>query len=77
MRVGTIVTIITDCPAGLANPIFNVKGETGVITDFDDEDVIWQIKTGNPDTTGFWYSQIEFRLATPEEIANKLRFLLM
>ena len=74
MKIGDIVTITVDHPAGVYNRLF-VKNETGVITDFDEE--VWEISTGMPGTSGWWYAEDEFRPATDDEIKARLKLILM
>ena len=75
MKIGDIVTITTNKPYGVVDK-YRVKNETGVITDFD-ECTAWEISTGIPETTGWWFTEDEFRLATDDEIKARLRLLLM
>ena len=75
-KVGDIVTITVDYPAGV-DEFEKVKGETGVITDYDHVDNCWVVETGKPETSGYWYDETEFRPATAEEIADRLRYVLM
>ena len=74
-KIGDIVTIIVDHPAGV-DEFGKVKGETGVITDYDHAGN-WAIETGKPETSGWWFYETEFRPATAEEIADRLRYVLM
>ena len=74
MKVGDVVTITAKYPY---NTNVNCEGETGVITEHDVENNVFEITTGNPYTTEYWYEETEFRLATEEEIKDRLRYLLM
>lgn len=76
MMIGDIVTITIDCPYGVDGD-YRVKNETGVITNYDEDTKTWEIATGKPDTTGWWYAVGEFRPATDDEIKARLRFVLM
>ena len=74
-KIGDIVTITVDYPAGVEE-FGKVKGETGVITNYDHVGS-WEVTTGKPKTSGYWYYETEFRPATAEEIADRLRYALM
>ena len=76
MKIGDIVTITVETPEGIEDAV-SVYGETGVIVDEDLEYNCWQVATGNPHTTGWWFSETELRPATPEEIADRLKFILL
>ena len=76
MKIGDIVTITVDHPACVYDRR-SVKNETGVITDFDKEGSAWEITTGKPETTGWWYAEDEFRPATDDEIKARLKLILM
>lgn len=73
MKIGDIVTITVNHPVGACGCL--VKNETGVITDFDEE--VWEISTGMPGTSGWWYAEDEFRPATDDEIKARLKLILM
>ena len=75
MKIGDIVTITVNHPDGVYG--CSVKNETGVITDFDKEGAAWVISTGMPGTSGWWYGEDEFRLATDDEIKARLKLILM
>ena len=76
MMIGDIVTITIDNPQGVEGN-YPVKNETGVIVDFDEDANVCEIATGKAETTGWWYAEDEFRLATEDEIKARLKFLLM
>lgn len=73
-KIGDIVTITVDHPAGT---FVNVLDEIGVIYEYDAYDRRYCVKTGNPTTTEYWFDETEFRPATAEEIADRLRYVLM
>lgn len=74
--IGDIVTITVDKPYGVDDE-YPVKGETGVILDFDESTEQWQIATGNYVSDGWWFTKDEFRPATDDEARARLRFILM
>ena len=77
MMIGSIVTILVDYPCGVDEDAHNyVKGETGVITDYDEEHGDYAV-TFHPQVFPWWFSKDELRLATNEEIAGKLRYIIM
>ena len=76
MKIGDIVTIVVDYPAVIGEAE-KVKGETGVIADCDSEYNLWMVETGKPETSGWWFTEDEFRPATAEEIEARLRYVLM
>lgn len=76
MKIGDIVVITAETPSGVYN-VANVYGETGVIIDEDTDYNCWKIATGNPYTDGWWFDETELRPATDEEIAERLRYVLM
>ena len=75
-EIGDIVTITVKHPAGVEEYAY-VLNETGVITDYDHVDNCWVVETGKPETSGWWFDETEFRPATAEEIADRLRYVLM
>lgn len=77
MMIGSIVTILVDYPCGTDEVERNyVKGETGVITDYNEEHNDYAVKF-YPQSFPWWFAKDELRLATNEEIARKLRSVLM
>lgn len=76
MKIGDIVVITAETPSGVYN-VANVYGETGVIIDEDTYYNCWEVATGNPNTTRWWFAESELRPATDEEIAERLRYVLM
>ncbi len=74
-KIGDIVTITVKHPAGVEEYAY-VLNETGVITDYDHAGN-WAIETGKPETSGWWFYETEFCPATAEEIADRLRYVLM
>lgn len=77
MSIGSIVTILVDYPAGMDEDARNyVKGETGIITEYDEDYDDYAVKF-LPQSFHWWFSKDEMRLATNEEIAEKLRYIMM
>ena len=76
MKIGDIVVITVETPSGVHN-VESVYGETGVIVDEDTVYNCWEVATGNPNTTRWWFVESELRPATHEEIADRLRYVLM
>lgn len=76
MKIGDIVVITVEVPSGVHN-VESVYGETGVIVDEDTVYNCWEVATGNPNTTMWWFTESELRPATAEEIADRLRYVLM
>lgn len=78
MMIGSIVTILVDYPCGTDEVENNyVKGETGVITDYNEETNDYAVSILPHERFPWWFSKEEIRLATNEEIAGKLRFIMM
>ena len=78
MMIGSIVTILIDYPHGTDEDERNyVKDEIGVITDYDEEAGDYEVRIIPNEIYPWWFSKDELRLATNEEIAGKLRFIMM
>lgn len=73
--IGDVVTITADNPYGVDED-YAVKGETGVIVDYDEDTNQFYVETGNSEST-WWFTSDEFRPATEEECKARLRYLLM
>lgn len=78
MMIGSIVTILIDYPCGTDKDArYYVKNETGIITDFYEETGDYAVKLMPDEIYPWWFSKDEIRLATNEEIAGKLRYIMM
>lgn len=78
MMIGTIVTILVKYPCGADEIARNyVRNEVGVITDFNEETSDYAVSIHHHERYPWWFSKNEIRLATNEEIAGKLRSMLM
>ena len=77
MTIGSIVTILVDYPCGVEEDKRNyVNGETGIIVDYCEDHNDYAVKL-QPESFSWWFSKDEIRLATNEEIAGKLRYIMM
>lgn len=77
MTIGSIVTILVDYPCGVEEDKRNyVNGETGIIIDYCGSHNDYAVKF-HPQSFPWWFSENELRLATNEEIAGKLRSVMM
>ena len=65
MKVGDIVVIEVDAPKGTDN-ISGFLGETGMIAEIAPDGDCWVV-TPNANTTYFWFSKEELRLASDLE----------
>lgn len=78
MMIGDIVTILVDYPCGADKIARNyVKNEVGVITDLNEETSDYAVSILHHERYPWWFSKDEIRLATKEQIAGKLRSMLM
>ena len=81
MKIGDIVTILVEYPCGVEKNKWNyVKDETGVIVDVDTHDpneLEYSVKLSPTDIFSWWFASEEIRSATEDEIAEKLRSLMM
>lgn len=70
MKVGDIVVIDVDAPKG-TDGLSGFLGETGMIAEIAPDGDCWVV-TADPDTTYFWFSQEELRLASDLECRETL-----
>ena len=79
MKIGSIVTILVDYPYGVEEESQNyVKGMTGVVVERDEEEEnLFAVRIYPGEWLQWWFSEDEMRPATNEEIAEKLRQVMM
>ena len=72
MNLGDIVVVLNNDLIGV-DDFYPVKGEVGIITDYEKETDMYEVKTLDPITSGWWYTREQLGTPTAEDYRRRLK----
>lgn len=74
-KVGDIVKVIVDSPIG-TDEIYGCRNAIGCVKEYDKDEDMYLVKTGELNSDGWWWCSDELTNATDKEVREKLVNLL-